>query len=74
MNEEQIEKVIEHLEKSGIDVLRITNDDDDDVIDDEEIMLSEEDEVEDISMDDDVSGNSDPRWDALKGLIENDNN
>ena len=34
----------------------------------------EEDEVEDISMDDDVSGNSDPRWDALKGLIENDNN
>lgn len=33
-----------------------------------------EDEVEDISMDNDVSGNSDPRWDALKGLIENDNN
>ena len=33
-----------------------------------------EEEVDDISMDDDVSGNSDPRWDALKGLMENDNN
>ena len=59
LNEEQIEKVIEHLEKSGIDVLRITNDDDDDVIDDEEIMLSEEDEVDmeniDLSIPDGVS-------------------
>ena len=59
LNEEQIEKVIEHLEKSGIDVLRITNDDDDDVIDDEEIMLSEEDEVDmeniDLSVPDGIS-------------------
>ena len=59
LNEEQIEKVIEHLEKNGIDVLRITNDDDDDVIDDEEIMLSEEDEVDmeniDLSVPDGIS-------------------
>ena len=59
LNEEQIEKVIEHLEKSGIDVLRITNDDDDDVIDDEEIILSEEDDVDmeniDLSIPDGVS-------------------
>ena len=59
LNEEQIEKVIEHLEKSGIDVLRITNDDDDDVSDDEEIMLSEEDEVDmeniDLSVPDGIS-------------------
>ena len=59
LNEEQIEKVIEHLEKSGIDVLRITNDDDDDVIDDEEIILSEEDEVDmeniDLSVPDGIS-------------------
>ena len=59
LNEEQIEKVIEHLEKSGIDVLRITNDDDDDVIDEEEIMLSEEDEVDmeniDLSVPDGIS-------------------
>lgn len=59
LNEEQIEKVIEHLEKSGVDVLRITNDDEDDVIDDEEIILSEEDEVDmeniDLSIPDGVS-------------------
>ena len=59
LNEEQIEKVIEHLEKTGVDVLRITNDDDDDVIDDEEIMLSEEDEVDmeniDLSVPDGIS-------------------
>ena len=59
LNEEQIEKVIEHLEKSGVDVLRITNDDDDDVIDDEEIILSEEDEVDmeniDLSVPDGIS-------------------
>ena len=59
LNEEQIEKVFEHLEKSGIDVLRITNDDDDDVIDDEEIMLSDEDEVDmeniDLSVPDGIS-------------------
>ena len=59
LNEEQIEKVIEHLEKNGIDVLRITNDDDDDVIDDEEFMLSEEDEVDmeniDLSVPDGIS-------------------
>ena len=34
-----------------------------------------EDEVEDdITMDEDVSSNSDPRWDGLKGLIETENN
>ena len=59
LNEEQIEKVTEHLENSGVDVLRITNDDEDDVIDDEEIILSEEDEVDmeniDLSIPDGVS-------------------
>ena len=59
LNEEQIEKVIDHLEKTGVDVLRITNDDDDDVINDEEIMLSEEDEVDmeniDLSVPDGIS-------------------
>ena len=59
LNEEQIEKVTEHLEKSGVDILRITNDDEDDVIDDEEIILSEEDDVDmeniDLSIPDGVS-------------------
>lgn len=44
---------------------RSTDDGDDDY---------EEEEMDDVSMDNDVSDNSDPRWDALKGLIENDNN
>ena len=34
----------------------------------------EEDEVEDDIIDEDVSSATDPRWDGLKGLIENDNN
>lgn len=57
LNEEQLEKVVEHLERSGVDVLRITNEDD--VIDDEEIILTEEDEVDmeniDLSVPDGVS-------------------
>lgn len=57
LNEEQLEKVVEHVERSGVDVLRITNDDD--VIDDEEIILTEEDEVDmeniDLSVPDGVS-------------------
>ena len=32
------------------------------------------DDVDDISGDDDVVDTNDPRWDALKGLMENDNN
>ena len=38
LGEEQIEKVVEFLEQSGVDVLRITDD-----VEDEEIILSEED-------------------------------
>ena len=59
LNEEQIEKVTEHLEKNGVDVLRITNDDDDSTIDDEEVILSDEEEVDmeniDLSVPDGVS-------------------
>ena len=59
LNEEQIERVTEHLEKNGVDVLRITNDDDDSTIDDEEVILSDEDEVDmeniDLSVPDGVS-------------------
>ena len=43
LGEEQFDKVLETLEQSGVDVLRITEDDD---VDDEEIILSEEDEVD----------------------------
>lgn len=40
----------------------------------EDDEYGEEEVDEDITMDDDVSTNSDPRWDGLKGLMENDNN
>ena len=56
MEEEQFEKILEALEASNVDVLRITEDDD---VDDEEIILTEEDEVDvehiDLSVPDGVS-------------------
>ena len=60
LSEEQFARVIETLEASGVDVLRITSPDDDDpLIEDEEIILTEEDEVDveniDLSVPDGVS-------------------
>ena len=60
LTEEQFARVIETLEASGVDVLRITSaDDDDPLIEDEEIILTEEDEVDveniDLSVPDGVS-------------------
>ena len=56
LNEEQLDKVLEHLEQAGVDVLRITEDDD---VDDEEIILTDEDEVDveniDLSVPDGIS-------------------
>lgn len=57
LTEEQFDKVLEILEQSGIDLLRIT--DDEDEVDDEEIILTEEDEVDveniDLSVPDGIS-------------------
>ena len=54
LEEEQMDEILDALEKSGIDVLRITDDDD---IPDEELLLSDEDEVEnlDLSIPDGIS-------------------
>lgn len=55
--EDQFEKILETLEQSGIDVLRITSEEEDEP--DEDIILSEEDEVDveniDLSVPDGVS-------------------
>ena len=57
LNEEQFDRLLELLEQSGVDVLRITSYDDD--IPDEELLLSDEDEVDmeniDLSVPDGVS-------------------
>ena len=57
LNAEQFEKILDFLETSNIDVLRITDDDDDAV--DDEILLDDEEEVEvekiDLSVPDGVS-------------------
>ena len=57
LNEDQFDKLLELLEQSNVDVLRITEDDDD--IPDEEIILSEEEEVDmesiDLSVPDGIS-------------------
>ena len=60
LESEQIEKTVEALEVSGIDVLRITSDEiEDQIIEEEEIVLTEEDEVDveniDLSVPDGVS-------------------
>ena len=56
LEEEQMDEILDELEKSGIDVLRITDDDD---IPDEELLLSDEDEVDmenlDLSIPDGIS-------------------
>ena len=56
LEEEQMDEILDALEKSGIDVLRITDDDD---IPDEELLLSDEDEVDmenlDLSIPDSIS-------------------
>ncbi len=56
MGEEQFDKIIETLEQSNIDILRITEEDD---VDDEEIILTEEDDVDvesiDLSVPDGIS-------------------
>lgn len=57
LNAEQFEKILDFLETSNIDVLRITDNDDDTV--DDEILLDDEEEVEvekiDLSVPDGVS-------------------
>ena len=59
LESEQFARVVETLEQSGVDVLRITTEDDDELIEDEEIVLTEEDEVDveniDLSVPDGVS-------------------
>ena len=56
LGEEQFDKIIETLEQSNVDILRITEEDE---VDDEEIILSEEDEVDveniDLSVPDGIS-------------------
>ena len=56
LEEEQMDEILDALENSGIDVLRITDDDD---IPDEELLLSDEDEVDmenlDLSIPDGIS-------------------
>lgn len=56
LEEEQMDEILDALEKRGIDVLRITDDDD---IPDEELLLSDEDEVDmenlDLSIPDGIS-------------------
>ncbi|SFU83081.1 RNA polymerase primary sigma factor [Butyrivibrio sp. M55] len=59
LNEDQMDNVLEVLENSGIDVLRVSESDDDDIPDDDDMMLSEEDEVDmeniDLSVPDGIS-------------------
>jgi len=56
LGEEQFDKIIETLEQSNVDILRITEEDD---VDDEEIILTEEDDVDvesiDLSVPDGIS-------------------
>ncbi|MBE5827599.1 MAG: RNA polymerase sigma factor RpoD [Butyrivibrio sp.] len=58
LNEEQLDGVLEVIENSGIDVLRVS-DTDDDIPDDDDMVLSEEDEVDmeniDLSVPDGIS-------------------
>ena len=59
LNEDQMDNVLEVLENSGIDVLKVSESDDDDIPDDDDMMLSEEDEVDmeniDLSVPDGIS-------------------
>nr|WP_330364815.1 RNA polymerase sigma factor RpoD [Butyrivibrio sp. NC3005] len=51
LDEEHLDKVLEVLEQSGIDVLRMSDDTDDVVDDDDEIDLSDEEEIDMASID-----------------------
>ena len=57
--EEQFDKILEMLEQSNVDVLRITEEEDIDVVDDEDIMVVDEEEIDveniDLSVPDGVS-------------------
>ncbi len=59
LNEEQLDNVLEVLENSGIDVLRVSDTDDDVIPDDDDMVLTEEDEVDmenlDLSVPDGIS-------------------
>ena len=59
LNEDQLDSIVEVLEKSGIDVLRMSEDVDDIPVDDEDIDLDDEEEVDmeniDLSVPDGVS-------------------
>ncbi|MBO4457868.1 MAG: RNA polymerase sigma factor RpoD [Butyrivibrio sp.] len=59
LNEDQLDNVLEVLENSGIDVLRVSDNDEDDIPDDEDMMLTDEDEVDmeniDLSVPDGIS-------------------
>ena len=59
LEDEQFARVVESLEQSGVDVLRITTEEEDELIEDEEIVLTEEDEVDveniDLSVPDGIS-------------------
>ena len=59
LNEDQLDSILEVLEKSGIDVLRMSEDVDDIPVDDEDIDLDDEEEVDmeniDLSVPDGVS-------------------
>ena len=59
LNEEQLDKVLEYLEKQKVDVLRMSEDIDDDIPDDDDLMIDDEEEVDmeniDLSVPDGVS-------------------
>ena len=59
LEEEQFDKILEMLEQSNVDVLRITEEEDIDVVDDEDIMVVDEEEIDveniDLSVPDGVS-------------------
>ena len=59
LNEDQFDNVLEVLENSGIDVLRVSEVDDDVIPDDDDMLLSDEDEVDmeniDLSVPDGIS-------------------
>ena len=59
LNEDQLDKVLEYLEKQKVDVLRMSEDIDDDIPDDDDLMIDDEEEVDmeniDLSVPDGVS-------------------
>ncbi len=59
LNEEQLDNVLEVLENSGIDVLRVSESDEDDIPDDDDMILNEDEEVDmeniDLSVPDGIS-------------------